>query len=60
MVTGMVQPVMSVSWKASLPMSAEGTWPVMQTIGIESSIAVAIPVMRLVAPGPEVAIQTPT
>ena len=51
---------MSVSWKASEPMSAPGTCPVMATIGIESSIAVAIPVTRLVAPGPLVATQTPT
>ena len=45
-------PVMSVSWNASEPSSAAGTWPVMQTIGIESIIAVAMPVTRLVAPGP--------
>ena len=32
----------------------------MHTIGDESSIAVAMPVTRLVAPGPEVAIATPT
>ena len=32
----------------------------MQTIGTESSIAVAMPVTRFVAPGPEVAIATPT
>ena len=37
-----------------------GTWPVMATIGDESIIAVAMPVARLVAPGPEVAITTPT
>ena len=36
------------------------TCPVMQTIGDESSIAVAIPVTMFVAPGPEVAIATPT
>ena len=36
------------------------TWPVMQTIGDESSIAVAIPVTRFVAPGPDVASATPT
>ena len=51
---------MSISWKESLPISEQGTLPVMATIGIESSIAVAIPVTRLVAPGPEVAMQTPT
>ena len=32
----------------------------MQTIGTESIIAVAMPVTRLVAAGPEVAIATPT
>ena len=57
---GSVTPVMSVSWKASLPSSLEDTWPVMQTMGEESSIAVAMPVTRLVAPGPEVARHTPT
>ena len=52
MVIGSVMPVMSISWKASLPMSAPGTLPVMATIGMESSCAVAMPVTRLVAPGP--------
>ena len=33
-------------------MSALPTWPVMQTIGDESIIAVAMPVTMLVAPGP--------
>ena len=55
-----VMPVTSVSWNASDPMNASATWPVMQTIGIESIIAVAMPVTRLVAPGPEVATATPT
>jgi hypothetical protein len=32
----------------------------MQTIGTESIIAVAMPVTRLVAPGPDVAMATPT
>ena len=45
-------PVMSVSWNASEPISALPTWPVMQTIGDESIIAVAMPVTMLVAPGP--------
>ncbi len=35
------------------------TWPVMATIGTESRKALAIPVTRLVAPGPEVAMHTP-
>ena len=57
---GSVTPVMSVSWKASLPRSFDETWPVMQTMGEESSIAVAMPVTRFVAPGPDVATATPT
>ena len=36
------------------------TWPVIATIGTESIIASASGVTRLVAPGPEVAMQTPT
>jgi hypothetical protein len=51
---------MSVSWNASDPINRLPTWPVMQTIGEESSIAVAMPVTMFVAPGPEVAIATPT
>ena len=42
------------------PSTFDETWPVMQTMGTESSIAVAMPVTRLVAPGPLVAMQTPT
>ena len=57
---GRVTPVMSISWKESLPIRLQGTLPVIATIGTESSIAVAIPVTRFVAPGPEVAMQTPT
>ena len=57
---GIVMPTMSASWKASVPIRVENTWPVMQTIGTESMWASAIAVTRLVAPGPEVAIATPT
>jgi hypothetical protein len=53
-------PVISASWKASLPIMVEGTWPVMQTSGMESMLALASPVTVLVAPGPEVARQHPT
>ena len=35
------------------------TWPVIATIPAESIIASVIPVRRFVAPGPEVAMQTP-
>ncbi len=51
---------MGVSWKASVPMKRRGTCPVMATNGTLSSSASAKPVTRLVAPGPEVAIHTPT
>ncbi len=46
--------------EASVPSSGVPTWPVMQTIGTESSIASAMPVTRFEAPGPDVATQTPT
>ncbi len=59
-VIGMVMPTMSASWNASVPIRVENTWPVIATIGIESMYASAIAVTRLVAPGPEVAIVTPT
>ena len=36
LVTERVMPTVSHSWKASVPMAAVGTWPVMATIGIES------------------------
>ncbi|MNU11473.1 hypothetical protein D3C72_2593540 [compost metagenome] len=52
-------PVISASWKASVPIRLEKTFPVITTRGTESIKAVAIPVTRLVAPGPEVAMQTP-
>ena len=60
MVIGRVMPLMSISWKASLPINAEGTLPVIATMGIESSWAVAMPVTRFVAPGPDVPMHTPT
>ena len=49
-----------VSWNASVPIMRRGTCPVIATIGTESSSASARPVTRFVAPGPEVAMQTPT
>ena len=60
LVTGIVMPRISASWKPSVPMSAELICPVIATIGTESRLASANGVTRLVAPGPEVAIQTPT
>ena len=53
-------PRMSASWNASVPIALEGTCPVIATIGIESICASAIGVTKFVAPGPLVAIQTPT
>ena len=53
-------PTMSASWNASVPISVENTWPVMASMGTESMYASAIAVTRLVAPGPEVAMHTPT
>ncbi|MNC73721.1 hypothetical protein D3C75_1249740 [compost metagenome] len=49
---------MSTSWNASVPIIEAGTWPVMQTNGMESRRASAMAVTRLVAPGPLQAIQT--
>ena len=60
LVIGMVMPEMSASWKASVPISARPTWPVIATTGIESMYASASGVTRLVAPGPDVAMHTPT
>ena len=55
----MVIPRISASWNASVPIAADGTWPVIATIGTESIEASISGVTRLVAPGPDVAIQTP-
>ncbi len=60
LVTGIVMLRMSASWKASDPIAALGTLPVMATIGTESMLASANGVTRLVAPGPLVAMHTPT
>src|SRR5436190_5465639 len=57
---GMVMPRMSASWKASVPMALLDTCPVMATMGMESMYASARGVTRFVAPGPEVAMHTPT
>ena len=59
-VIGIVIPVISTSWKLSLPSKLFWTFPVIATKGTESIYAVAIPVTRFVAPGPDVAIHTPT
>ena len=59
LVTAIVMPVVSHSWNASVPIAASGTWPVMHTIGTESSMASASGVTTLVAAGPEVTMHTP-
>src|SRR5581483_6774096 len=60
LVSERVMPKTSVSWNASVPMRGVRTWPVMQTRGTESILASAMPVTGLVAPGPLVAMATPT
>ena len=57
---GIVMPIMSASWKPSVPSSSVRTWPVMKTVGTESIIASVMGVMRFVAPGPLVPNATPT
>ena len=56
---GLVIPVASASWKASLPTYCLDTCPEITIIGIESICAVAIPVTQFVIPGPEVTKTTP-
>ena len=53
-------PRMSASWKASVPIAVAPTWPVTATSGTESMCASASGVTRFVAPGPLVAMHTPT
>ena len=59
LVNGIVIPRISASWKASVPIAADGTCPVIATTGTESIAASARGVTKFVAPGPEVAMQTP-
>ena len=54
-----VMPVMSHSWKASVPIDPVATWPVITTSGVESMWALPMGVTMLVAPGPLVTIATP-
>jgi hypothetical protein len=60
LVQGRVMPVVSASWKASLPIRWVGTWPVRQITGTESIKASVSPVTALVAPGPEVTRTAPS
>jgi hypothetical protein len=54
-----LMPVHADSCRARLPKEGSDGWPVMTSIGMPLSKAQATPVIRLVAPGPEVAQQTP-
>ena len=58
--TGIVSPITSASWNASVPSTPVGTCPEITTIGTESAIASAIAVIAFVNPGPEVVMHTPT
>jgi len=60
LVIGWVIAQTSASWKPSVPISSLRTWPVIATTGTLSIIASSSAVTKLVAPGPEVAQQTPT
>ena len=53
-----VRPTMSMAWKASRS-ALVGVLPVKASTGRLSRKASARPVIRLVAPGPEVAVQKP-
>jgi hypothetical protein len=59
LVIPMVTPVMSHSWKASVPMEPVATWPDTTISGVESMYALASGVTMLVAPGPLVTMATP-
>ena len=48
---GCVMPITSASWKAFVPRRVVLTWPVMNSVGVESIWASAIAVTRFVAPG---------
>ena len=57
-VTGLNMSTTSTTWWASLWSLSDDAWPVMATAGARSRYASAMPVRRLVAPGPSVAIAT--
>ena len=53
-------PSASHSWKASVPIAALFTWPLMHSTGTESHSASSRPVVVLLMPGPEVTSTTPS
>ena len=59
LVIGCIISTVSMNWWVSLCMPDRSTWPVIATTGAWSRLASAMPVARLVAPGPSVARQTP-
>ena len=50
-----IEPARSTSWNASRPRTTRGTWPRSANIGVESALAVWIPMARLDAPTARVA-----
>src|SRR5919199_6690505 len=59
LVIGLKAATWSISWKAPLPRWLMGAEPPMASSGAASAHALATPVIRLVAPGPEAAMHTP-
>lgn len=59
LVTEREMPMASHSWKASVPIAAVATWPLMHSTGIESHMASSRPEVVLAMPGPDVTKTTP-
>ncbi len=59
LVIGFMIATWSISWKASMPRKTRGLDPPMATSGAQSVKALATPVARLMAPGPEQPMATP-
>ena len=57
-VTGRTTSIISVPWKASVPISSCGTWPAIIPTGAQSRVASASAVTVLRPPGPEVTMPT--
>src|ERR1700687_782380 len=60
LVIGLKAATWSISWNALLPRWLMGAEPPIASSGAQSAQALATPVIRVVAAGPEAAIQTPT
>src|ERR687886_247274 len=59
LVIGLKAATWSISWNAPLPRWLSGAEPPMANSGAQSAQALATPVTRFVAPGPEAAMHTP-